>query len=123
MKSISTEITEIERGEAHAEDNVLKNAPHTDFEVVSDVWSHGYGREKAAFPLDYIRENKFWPSVARIDDAYGDRNRITSYNVCYTKLLRAPHRRHERLHCKNGASINREGSCNPRKSKSIKRKG
>ncbi len=55
-------------------DNVLKNAPHTEEVVTADVWFHGYSRKQAAFPLDYIRENKFWPAVSRVDDAYGDRN-------------------------------------------------
>ncbi|MBN2164826.1 MAG: aminomethyl-transferring glycine dehydrogenase [Marinilabiliaceae bacterium] len=76
MVSIYHEIKEIEDGKADAMDNVLKNAPHPDYIVVSDTWEHSYGREKAAFPLDWIRHNKFWLSVARIDDAYGDRNLV-----------------------------------------------
>lgn len=56
------------------EDNPLINAPHTQDEVTDDVWKHSYTRKEAAFPLDWIRENKFWPAVARIDDAFGDRN-------------------------------------------------
>lgn len=56
--------------------NVLKNAPHPDYKVVADGWGHSYGREKVMFPLDWIKENKLWLSVARIDDAYGDRNLI-----------------------------------------------
>lgn len=76
MKSIYAEIKEVESGIADKTDNVLKNAPHPDYKVVADVWEHSYGREKAAFPLDWIKENKFWLSVARIDDAYGDRNLI-----------------------------------------------
>ena len=55
---------------------MLKNAPHPAYAVVADHWSHPYGREKAAYPLDWIRENKFWINVARVDDAYGDRNLI-----------------------------------------------
>ena len=74
MKSIREEIREIENGSAHKEDNVLKNAPHPAYAVVSDDWTHAYGREKAAYPLEWIRENKFWINVARVDDAYGDRN-------------------------------------------------
>ncbi len=74
LKSIYKEIKEIEDGEADKEDNVLKNAPHPDYIVVSDDWAHSYGREKAAFPLKWIRENKFWISVARVNDAFGDRN-------------------------------------------------
>ncbi len=56
------------------EDNPLKNAPHTQDEVTSDTWEHSYSRQKAAFPLPWIRENKYWPLISRIDDAYGDRN-------------------------------------------------
>ncbi len=74
LKSIYKEIKEVESGEADKMDNVLKNAPHPDYKVVSDKWEHSYGREKAAFPLEWIRENKFWISVARVDDAFGDRN-------------------------------------------------
>ena len=76
MLSIYGEIQDVAGGKAHATDNVLKNAPHTSLEVVADEWQHGYGRQKAAFPLLWIRENKYWPSVGRIDDAYGDRNLI-----------------------------------------------
>jgi glycine dehydrogenase len=76
MKNIFKEIKEIESGEADKLDNVLKNAPHPDYKVVADEWTHAYGREKAAFPLEWIRENKFWLSVARVDDAFGDRNLI-----------------------------------------------
>ncbi len=76
MKGILEEIKEIETGDADKTDNVLKNAPHPAYSVVSDNWEHTYGREKAAYPLEWIRENKFWIDVARIDDAYGDRNLI-----------------------------------------------
>ena len=76
MISIYNEIIEIKDGKADAENNVLKNAPHTQEVVVSDSWDRPYGREKAAFPLTWIRENKFWPTVSRIDDGYGDRNLI-----------------------------------------------
>lgn len=78
MHSISKEIEEVISGQADAQDNVLKNAPHTAVMVMSDEWSHPYSREKAAYPLPYIRESKFWPSVARVDNAYGDRNLICS---------------------------------------------
>ncbi|UNZ00375.1 aminomethyl-transferring glycine dehydrogenase [Zhouia spongiae] len=61
---------------ADSEDNVLKNAPHTLQMLTSDEWNHPYSRQKAAFPLEYISENKFWPSVRRVDDAFGDRNLI-----------------------------------------------
>lgn len=76
MNSIYKEIKEVETGDADANDNVLKNAPHTEFMCVADEWNHPYPRTKAAYPLNWIRENKFWPSVTRIDDAYGDRNLV-----------------------------------------------
>lgn len=74
MTSIYNEIKEIEDNKAHKEDNVLKNAPHTAAVLTSDEWSHPYSRHQAAFPLKWIEDNKFWPPVGRIDDAYGDRN-------------------------------------------------
>jgi glycine dehydrogenase len=74
MVSIYNEIKEIEDGIADKEDNVLKNAPHTAADLTSDDWTHPYSRHKAAFPLKWIEENKYWPPVGRIDDAFGDRN-------------------------------------------------
>ncbi|MFN8255412.1 MAG: aminomethyl-transferring glycine dehydrogenase [Bacteroidales bacterium] len=74
MINIYREIKEIETNEADKEDNVLKNAPHTAKEVTSDNWKHAYGRQKAAYPLKWIEDNKYWPTVGRIDDAFGDRN-------------------------------------------------
>ncbi len=74
MISIRKEIAEIESKQADAEDNVLKNSPHTAEAIVSAQWSHPYSREKAVFPLSHLRENKYWPPVGRIDNAYGDRN-------------------------------------------------
>lgn len=76
MNSIYAEIKEVESGTADKLDNVFKNAPHTQGMVVSDDWNHAYPRTKAAFPLEWIRENKFWPPVTRVDDAYGDRNLV-----------------------------------------------
>ena len=76
LKSIWDEIEEIKDGKADKEDNVLHNAPHTVKVVTADAWNHPYDRRKAAFPLDWIVENKFWPSVGRIDDGYGDRNLV-----------------------------------------------
>jgi len=76
MKAIYAEIKEVEAGIADKEDNVLKNAPHSDRVVVTDSWERPYGREKAAFPLPWVRDNKFWPAVARVDDAWGDRNLV-----------------------------------------------
>lgn len=76
MISIRKEIQEIEDGIADREDNVLKHAPHTQRVMVSDEWARSYPREKGAFPLEELRYNKFWPSVSRVDDAYGDRNLV-----------------------------------------------
>ncbi len=76
MRAIRKEIAEVERGEADQVDNVLKNAPHPEQVMTADTWNHAYGREKAAFPLPWVRENKFWLTVGRVDDAYGDRNLI-----------------------------------------------
>jgi len=73
MISIRKEINQATKDD---DNNVLKNAPHTLDMVTSDEWLLPYSREKAAFPLDYVKENKFWPSVRRVDDAYGDRNLI-----------------------------------------------
>ncbi len=69
---------EIEASTIEDHDTVLKNAPHTLMMVTADVWNFPYTREKAAFPLEYISENKFWPTVRRTDDAYGDRNLVCS---------------------------------------------
>ncbi len=76
--SIRQEIAEIEAGKADPANNVLTNAPHTLALVSSDTWEMPYSREKAAFPISVLHENKFWPSVRRIDNAYGDRNLICS---------------------------------------------
>jgi len=65
-----------EEGNADKADNVLKNAPHTQLVVISSQWTRPYSREQAAFPLPYIIENKFWPSVARVNNTYGDRNLV-----------------------------------------------
>jgi glycine dehydrogenase len=78
MKSIWKEIQEIKEGKTDKEDNVLKNSPHTARVLISDTWNHGYGREKAGYPLPWVIENKFWPSVGRVDNGYGDRNLICS---------------------------------------------
>jgi glycine dehydrogenase len=78
LLNIRKEIREVESGNADPEDNVLKNAPHTQSRIMKDEWEFSYSREKAAFPLPYLRESKFWPSVARIDSAYGDRNLFCS---------------------------------------------
>eukprot|EP01134_Creolimax_fragrantissima_P004067 CFRG4067T1 len=72
--AIRAEIREIEEDVCDRSDNVLKNAPHTAEEVSSDVWEHTYTRTKAAWPAEFQRLNKFWPTVGRVDDVYGDRN-------------------------------------------------
>jgi glycine dehydrogenase len=76
LLQIREEIKEIEDGKADKLDNVLKHAPHTASVVISDTWSRPYSREKAAFPLPWVKQTKFWPTVSRIDGAYGDRNLI-----------------------------------------------
>ncbi|RAU84450.1 aminomethyl-transferring glycine dehydrogenase [Pontibacter arcticus] len=78
MISIREEIREIEAGKADQKDNVLKNAPHTMKAVMVENWERPYAREKAVFPMAYLRENKVWPTVSRIDSAYGDRNLVCS---------------------------------------------
>jgi glycine dehydrogenase len=67
---------EIETANKDNPNNVLKNAPHTMEMLTADTWNFPYSRTEAAFPLDYVKSNKFWPSVRRVDDAYGDRNLI-----------------------------------------------
>ena len=78
MISIRKEVQEIMDGKFDKVNNVIKNAPHTAKLVVSDNWEKPYNREKAAFPLKWVKANKFWPSVARVDNAYGDRNLVCS---------------------------------------------
>ena len=78
MLAIREEIREIEDGRADRVENVLKNAPHTATMVLTGTWEMPYSREKAVFPAPFVKENKFWPSVRRIDSAYGDRNLICS---------------------------------------------
>jgi glycine dehydrogenase len=76
MLSIRAEIQEVELGLADAHDNVLKHAPHTLAHVAADAWPHAYPREKAAWPAPWLREGKFWASVGRVDNAFGDRNLV-----------------------------------------------
>ena len=73
MLSIWHEIEEIKNGEASKEDNVLINAPHPEYEAISNHWQHFYTREKAVYPIPSVRENKFWINVARVDNTLGDR--------------------------------------------------
>ncbi len=74
--SIYHEIISIENGEADKKDNVLKNAPHTQLVICGAEWTKPYTREQAAFPLPYVKESKFWPSVSRVNNTHGDRNLI-----------------------------------------------
>ncbi|PWT82332.1 MAG: glycine dehydrogenase (aminomethyl-transferring) [Blastocatellia bacterium] len=78
MIAIRHEIQAVIDGRADPRDNVLKNAPHTAAAVAADNWEHAYTREQAAFPLPFVRDNKLWPSVGRIDNPYGDRNLMCS---------------------------------------------
>lgn len=78
MKQIKTECEKIKSGEYDAKDNPIVNAPHPALELCADQWSHAYSRAVAAYPLEWIKENKFWPAVARVDNGYGDRNLVTS---------------------------------------------
>jgi glycine dehydrogenase len=78
MISIREEIREIESGVVDRQDNVLKNAPHPMSRVIASAWTHPYTRERAAFPAPWTRDFKFWPAVARVESAYGDRNLICS---------------------------------------------
>jgi glycine dehydrogenase len=76
LLSIRREISLVEEGNLDKKDNPLKNAPHTMFVTCSDEWKKPYSREMAAFPLEYVKQNKFWPSVARVNNTYGDRNLV-----------------------------------------------
>ncbi len=74
--AIRKEIADIGSGKSSGQDNPLKNAPHTQTEVTADAWSHPYSRQQAAFPLEYLKQQKFWPAVARVNNSQGDRNLI-----------------------------------------------
>lgn len=78
MISIHAEIEAVASGKADRQNNVLKNAPHTAQQVISDKWDRPYSREQAAYPAPWTREHKFWPAVSRIDGVYGDRNLVCS---------------------------------------------
>ncbi len=78
MIDIHQDIMEIAEGKIKVEESVLRNAPHTSEVLLSDNWERSYTRSKAAFPLPWVKENKFWPSVSRINDGYGDRNLVCS---------------------------------------------
>ena len=82
MLNIWKEIQEVKNGEADKNDNVLANAPHPEYEVVNDRWEHSYTREKAAYPIESVRDNKFWANVARVDNTLGDRKLLpTRYDT------------------------------------------
>ncbi|HOI30018.1 MAG TPA: aminomethyl-transferring glycine dehydrogenase [Melioribacteraceae bacterium] len=78
MIAIRKEIENVEKGNWDKADNPLKNSPHTAEVVIANEWNHKYTREEAAFPANYVRENKFWPGVGRVNNAYGDRNLVCS---------------------------------------------
>lgn len=80
LKRIKQECEMIKSGEYDANDNPLKMAPHTAEEIASDEWSHSYSRSEAAYPLEWVKESKFWPFVSKIDNGYGDRNLICNCN-------------------------------------------
>lgn len=78
LLEIRREIREVEEGKVPKDNNVLKNAPHTAAVVIADDWNRPYSRQKAAYPLSFVKEAKFWPAISRIDNAYGDRNLVCS---------------------------------------------
>ncbi len=78
LLAIRKEIAAIENGEIDKTNNILKNAPHTVLAISSEEWDNAYSREAAAFPLAYLRTNKFWPSISRVNDSYGDRTLVCS---------------------------------------------
>mgnify|MGYP000091956111 FL=1 len=82
LECIWNEIKEVEDGTADKTDNALKNAPHPEYEVAADEWNHSYPRSKAAFPLEWLHDSKFWINVARVDNAYGDRNLVPTICNC-----------------------------------------
>jgi len=86
LDCIWKEIKEVEEGKADKTDNVLKNAPHPEYEVTADAWNHSYPRSKAAFPLEWLHDCKFWLNVARVDNAYGDRNLIPTLCACQSDV-------------------------------------
>lgn len=83
MLTIWQEIQEVKDGKASKEDNVLVNAPHPEYEVVANEWNHSYSREKAAYPIESVRENKFWINVARVDNTLGDRKLLPTCYGCF----------------------------------------
>ena len=78
MICIRQEIEEIATGKVSNEDNLLKNAPHTAKKLITEVWNHKYSRERAAYPVEGMQQNKYWPPIGRVDNVYGDRNLVCS---------------------------------------------
>jgi glycine dehydrogenase len=76
LLAIRAEIKAIEDGVSNKLDNPLKNAPHTQLVICADEWNYSYTRQQAAYPLPYVSANKFWPSVSRVNNTYGDRNLV-----------------------------------------------
>ena len=87
MNQIYQEAQDIASGKADAEDNVIKNAPHPQYEVCADEWHHAYIRQQAAFALPYLEDNKFWVNVSRIDNGFGDRNLIPAFCACTPEII------------------------------------
>lgn len=87
MNQIYQEAQDIASGKADAEDNVIKNAPHPQYEVCADEWHHAYTRQQAAFALPYLEDNKFWVNVSRIDNGFGDRNLIPAFCACPPEII------------------------------------
>jgi glycine dehydrogenase len=77
---IREEIAQVERGEVDKKDNVLVNAPHPEYAITADEWDRPYSRQKAAYPAEWVKNNKFWIPVARVDNGWGDRNLVARYN-------------------------------------------
>lgn len=83
MLTIWDEIQEVKNGTADKEDNVLVNAPHPEYEAVADEWNHSYSRQKAIYPIESVRDNKFWVNVARVDNTLGDRKLLPTCYGCF----------------------------------------
>jgi glycine dehydrogenase len=79
LLQIRQEIADVESGKADPKDNVLLNAPHPEYEVVADEWSHPYSRQQAAYPTEWVAMTKFWCPVGRVDNGFGDRNLVSKY--------------------------------------------
>jgi glycine dehydrogenase len=78
MIEVHAEILEVESGQVDAKNNLLKNAPHTADQIAAEAWDHSYTRERAAFPVDGLKDFKFWPASGRVDNVFGDRNLVCS---------------------------------------------